>query len=91
MKFWRGLSLFFGGVISGMIVFMRLKKSDTSIEADTYIKDQQQNVKKIKQRGDGSLQVDLSQDNSATTKTRKEIRQERREARKAKRLSRKPE
>ena len=80
-KIWPYISMFFAGAFVAMAMVFFKQKPQTVINAETYIKDQEQKVGKIKQKGEGNgQQVQLEQ---------KLSRKEKRASRKAKRKSRK--
>lgn len=82
MNAWKWISVFLAGMVAGLLVFLRLKQPD--VAAETYIREQEQKVGKIKQRGEGNQQtVQLQQ------KSRKELREQRRKIRKEKRAAKK--
>lgn len=84
-KIWSYIAIFFAGVTAGFMVLTRIKKTDTVINAETYVDDQVQKIGKIKQKGQGNKQdVQLEQ-----KLTRKEIRKQKKLSRKTKRISRK--
>lgn len=86
MKFWRTIAVFFGGIITGFLIFTKIKKPGTVIHADTYINEQMQKIGKIKQKGQGNQQeVEVV----LRVPTKEELRKSKQTSRKAKRISRK--
>ena len=84
MNAWKSISVFLAGMVAGLLVFLRLKQHD--VTAETYIREQELKVGKIKQRGEGNQQtVQLQQ------KSRKKLREQRRKIRKEKRAVKKQE
>nr|WP_321357165.1 hypothetical protein [uncultured Draconibacterium sp.] len=80
-KIWPYISMFFAGAFAAMAMVFFKEKPQTVINAETYIKEQEQKVGKIKQKGEGNgQQVQLKQELS---------RKEKRMARKTERRSRK--
>lgn len=78
-KVWPYLAMFFAGAFVAMTMVFFKQKPQTVINAETYIKEQQQKIGKIKQKGEGNgQQVQLNQELS-----RKEKRQSRKAERKA--------
>ncbi|HAH24944.1 MAG TPA: hypothetical protein DCL77_14520 [Prolixibacteraceae bacterium] len=87
---WKYLAVFFAGVIAALVYAMDHYKPapgpvETTINTTSYVANQEQNIGKLKQRGDGNVQ-DVTQ--PVVELTRKELRQERRAKRKAERQSR---
>lgn len=75
---WKYLSLFFAGIIGGLVWSMtQLKPNQTSIFSENYIAEQQQKFGKIKQKGEGSLQ--LNEKTNPISETKKIRRQKRKE------------
>lgn len=80
-KIWPYISMFFAGAFAAMVMVFFKQKPQTVINAETYVKEQEQKIGKIKQKGEGNgQQVQLDQELSRKAK---------RAARKARRKSRK--
>jgi len=65
---WKWLAILFAGIVAGMVAAIKLLDPKTVINAETYVKDQQQETKigKLKQRGEGNDQaVDQSSEQGA--------------------------
>ncbi len=87
---WKYISLFFAGIIGGLVAAIKILDPKTEITASTYVKEQNQEttISKVKNKGDGTTQnVTQSPNQSAsdTKLSRKEKRLKRKEKRKAKR------
>lgn len=78
---WKYLVIFFAGAITALVWAMKqVKPNQPAINADTYIANQQQNIGKLKQRGEGNMQ-DMAQLPQTPRERRKERRARRREER----------
>lgn len=87
---WKYLCLIAAGIIAGLVFAMKQMKPDqtTNVTASTYIADQEQNIGKLKQRGEGNTQ-DLTQEPAVPViSERKQRRLDRRSARRARREAR---
>lgn len=83
MKIWKALTIFFGGIITGLLIFLKLK--EPSIVADTYVESQDQEIGKIKQKGRGNAQKVKADQRMS----KRGIREQRKDERKLKRAKRK--
>lgn len=84
MSWWKNIAIFLGGILTGFLILIRVKKPNTVINTETYIDEQEQKIGKIKQKGQGNRQ-EVEQDQEQPT--RKQLRKQKRAVRKQKRSS----
>lgn len=84
MNIWQTISLILLGIVIGFILYIKLKKPTTVVHAETYIEDQDQEIGKIKQKGQSN-----EQEVEVVLEQPKQSRKEKRLSRKAAHKSRK--
>lgn len=80
MKIWKYITLFFAGIIAGLVAAMKMQKPATEITNNT-------EIGKVKNKGEGTTQSVTQSPNQSTTvgTSRKAKRQERRARRREQR------